>query len=202
LNRSIKTAAQNICEVITVQLSQFLGRLDNEVVMQKVFSFPLVVFALKHFKFSKQFIVEQDLLSSLIQFLDEVKRSNSATKLAMKHVILPMVVNSDNRSSYKQKACLPNVHPKNVVKVVKRRKLMNTYGKFLWILSIHNRRSDKLFLPTKAVILALWSSKTCVNPNRKEMVRKRLAFHVYDIKPAQYLLKTQVLCHNPTFGRM
>jgi hypothetical protein len=65
--------------------------------MQKVFSFLLVVFALNHFKFSKQAIVEQDLLSSLVQSLDEVKRFNIATKLATKHAILTMVVNLANR---------------------------------------------------------------------------------------------------------
>ncbi len=99
--------------------------------MQKVFSFPLVDFALKHFKFSKQVIVEQDLLLGLAQFLDEVKRSNNATKLATKHVILTMIVSSDNSFSCRRKTYLLNVHTRNVVKVVKRQELMNAFGKFL-----------------------------------------------------------------------
>jgi hypothetical protein len=83
--------------------------------MQKVFSFLLVASTLQHFKFPKQ-----DLLSSLVQSLDEMKGSNNATKLETKHVILTMIVSSDNRSSYKQKVCLRNVHLKNVVKAIKR----------------------------------------------------------------------------------
>ncbi len=130
--------------------------------MQKVFSFLLVASTLQHFKFPKQ-----DLLSSLVQSLDEMKGSNNATKLETKHVILTMIVSSDNRSSYKQKVCLRNVHLKNVVKAIKRWKLMNTFGDFLWTLSICSRRLDILSLATKVTILAWWYYETHVSPNCK-----------------------------------
>jgi len=40
------------------------------------------------------------------------------------------------------------------------------------------------------MILVWWSFETHMNPNRKEVVKKHLVLHVYDIKRAQYLLET------------
>jgi hypothetical protein len=57
--------------------------------MQRVLSnLNVVSYALKHFKFSKHGIIEQELISSLVQSLAKVKASNFATKLVIKHAIM------------------------------------------------------------------------------------------------------------------
>jgi hypothetical protein len=91
----------------------------RKVVMQRVLSNPIVVSSVpKHFKFSKQGVAEQRLISDLVQSLTEVKRSNTRAKLAMKHAILMIVVNVNSKPSLRQKALLFNVHPRNMQKVV------------------------------------------------------------------------------------
>jgi hypothetical protein len=88
--------------------------------MQRVLTFPLVHSStLKHFKFSRQAIIEQKLFSNLVHSLSKVKKSNNVAKLAVKHAILTAVVSSDkSRSSCRQTTRLLNVHPWNVTKVV------------------------------------------------------------------------------------
>jgi hypothetical protein len=123
-----------------------------------------------------------------------VKGSNSVAKLVMKHAILTTIVNSNKTwSSWRQIARLLNVHPLNVTKAIQHQKLMNSSREFLWTLSIHNKRSNMLSLATKVVVFAWWYFEMCMSSNRKEVVRKHLVSHVYDIKLAQYLLETLVL---------
>jgi hypothetical protein len=52
---------------------------------------------------------------------------------------------------------------------------------------------------TKAIILAWWGSKTCVSPNQKGIVKKRQGPHLYEEKPTQYLMETQVLFKSSQF---
>jgi hypothetical protein len=67
---------------------------------------------------------------------------------------------------------------------------MNNSNGFLWSLSICKIRSDILASETKAIILSWWASKTHMSPNKKEVVRRRLAPKVYEEKPTQYLMET------------
>jgi hypothetical protein len=68
--------------------------------MQRVLSDPIIVSNVpKCFNFSKQGVVEQELLSDLVQNLTEVKRSNIGAKLATKHAILTTIVNANSKSS-------------------------------------------------------------------------------------------------------
>jgi hypothetical protein len=115
LKRAIKRATQSIEQTISDQLALFPEPLARKAIIQRVLSNPIVDFnAQKHFKFSKQGIIEQELLSSLVQSLIEVKASNNATKLAIKHTILIAIMNSTSNTSLRQKTCLLIMHPRNV----------------------------------------------------------------------------------------
>ncbi len=97
----------------------FLGLVARKAMMQRVLSNPIVIYSvLKHFKFSKQGVVKQRLLSCLVQSLTEVKRSNTKAKLATKYAILTVVVNANYKSSLRQKVFLLNVHPRNMQKAI------------------------------------------------------------------------------------
>jgi len=62
LNRDARRAAQTICQTISFQLIVFPKSVVRKVAMKKVLQDPIFVFnALKHFKFSKQGVVEQEL---------------------------------------------------------------------------------------------------------------------------------------------
>lgn len=67
---------------------------------------------------------------------------------------------------------------------------------FVWGVSLDfipmEKRMNELVLITK---VAMWSRRvfeTCMSPNPKEVVRKWMAAHVYNIQPTQYMLETQV----------
>ncbi len=115
LKKTIRRVALCIEQIIYDQLALFLGPLAREAIILRVLSNPIVDSnAPKHFKFSKQGITKQELLSSLVQSLTEVKTSNNATKLAIKHAILITIMNSTSNTSLRQKACLLIMHPRNV----------------------------------------------------------------------------------------
>jgi hypothetical protein len=69
---------------------------------------------------------------------------------------------------------------------------MQSFDSFLWGLSIHNKRSKILAPTTKAIVLSWWASKTHMSPNWKDVVKKILAPHSYEKKPAQYLMEVHV----------
>jgi hypothetical protein len=134
----------------------------RKAVMQRVLLNLIVVSSVpKHFKFSKQGVAEQRLLSDLVQSLTEVKRSNTRVKLATKHVILTVVVSTNSKSSLRQKALLLNVHPRNMHKVVECRKLISLSREFLWTLSIHKQRTNVICRATKEMVLSWWCFETC-----------------------------------------
>jgi hypothetical protein len=109
-----------LSEQFLANLFYSLGRFAREAIIQRVFSNPIFVSnAPNHFKLSKKGIVEQELLSSLVQSLTKVKTSNSATKLATKCAILTTIMSSTPNTSLRQKACLLNVHLRNVFQAVK-----------------------------------------------------------------------------------
>jgi hypothetical protein len=63
--------------------------------MQGVMLNPLVATNIPmSFKFSKESLIEQDVISGFIQSLSEVEYFCFATKLAMKHAITIVVMNS------------------------------------------------------------------------------------------------------------
>jgi hypothetical protein len=45
----------------------------------------------------------------------------------------------------------------------------------------------------KAIVLSWWAVETCMSPNQKEVGRKILGLHLYEKKPTQYLMETQVI---------
>jgi hypothetical protein len=63
------------------------------------------------------------------------------------------VMSSTSKTSYRQKTLLLNVHPRNVSKDVKCRKLMTSFGDFLWSLSMRKSRTNVLCPMTKAIVL-------------------------------------------------
>jgi hypothetical protein len=76
--------------------------------------------------------------------------------------------------------------------VVCHRHLMSSFGEFRWSLLIHKGKSDILSPQAKALVESWWFLETCVSSNWKEVVRRILGPHVYDKKPMDYLMETQV----------
>jgi len=53
------------------------------------------------FKISKESFIEQDVVLGFVQFLNEVEYSCFATKLAMKHAITIVIMNSYTNFSFR-----------------------------------------------------------------------------------------------------
>jgi hypothetical protein len=77
--------------------------------------------------------------------------------------------------------------------VVKHKESMQSSDSFLRGLSICNKRSEILALATKEIVLSWWTPKTHMNPNHKDVVKKKkLAIHSYEWKPTQYVMEMHV----------
>lgn len=137
-------------------------------------------------------IAEREILSGLVQSLEEVKQAKNKVELATKHAILTAVVSSGSSGSIRKKARLLGVHHRNVSAAILRRKKMNSRERFQWVLSVRKVRVDVLSNATKNAVVKWWISETRMSPNRKEVVRKRIGPGDYEEKPTQYLLETQV----------
>lgn len=188
--RQVRRATQSIIRSINSALAIFPGPATKELVMQKVLCSPLVNVVVPE---SKKNLAQQEVINGLVKSLSEVKNPSLAPNLATKHAILTAAISSGCTSSFRQKARVLGVHPRNVHRAVARRKAMESLsGKFMWTLSIRKKRLDTLSAATKAAVLLWWLGETRMSPNRKEVVRKRLEAFVYDEKPTQYLMETQV----------
>lgn len=103
-----------------------------------------------------------------------------------------MWVHIQKVSAFRYKTCLLKMYCKNVSLVVKHWEFMNLFGEFLWILSLWKKRMNELILITKVAMLSQRVFETCMSLNPKEVVRKWMVAHVYNIQPTQYMLETQV----------
>lgn len=137
-------------------------------------------------------IAEKEIMSGLVQSLNEVKQSKSRAQLVTKHAILTAAVGSGRSGSMRKKARLLGVHHRNVSAAISRRCKMDSAEKFHWVLSMRKVRVDVLSTKTKNSVISWWISQTRMSPNRKEVAKKRIGGGLYEEKPAQYLLETQV----------
>jgi hypothetical protein len=69
---------------------------------------------------------------------------------------------------------------------------MRSSNSFLWGLSICNKKLNIVALANKVIVLSWWVSRIHMNPNQKDVIRKKLALHSYDEKPIQYLMEMHV----------
>ena len=131
-------------------------------------------------------------MSGLMQSLDEVKQPKNRAQLVTKHSILTIVVGLGRRGSMRKKARLLGVHHQNVSTAISRRCKMDSTEKFQWVLLLRKVWVDVLNTKTKNFVISWWISQTRMSPNRKEVAKKRIGGGLYEEKPAQYLLETQV----------
>lgn len=138
---------------------------------------------------------ERDIVSGLQKSLGEVKLAKTAAHLATKHAILTAVVSSGSSTSIRSQARALQIHPRNIAKAVVRRSAMESSSVFKWTLSVRKQRSDVLSDCTKVAVALWWTSETRNSPIAKEVVRQRIDISLYNVKPLQYLMETQV-CTN------
>ena len=137
-------------------------------------------------------VAQQEILRGVTVRLDEVRSSNSASKLAIKHAILDASILEHGDSSARQVARVLRIHHRNVSKAVVRREVLHAAGDFLFSLSVRTKRVDGLGLDEKQIIIKWWILETRVSPNKKDVTRKRISASIRDEKPTHYLQETQV----------
>ncbi len=90
------------------------------------------------------------------------------------------------------KVQLLNVHPMNVQMAIECHELMTLFGHFLVFCQMCQPRIDCIVYPTnKKIVLSQWS-KTCMSPNRKQIVRRQLVISCLGHKTIQQLLEMHV----------
>jgi len=84
-------------------------------------------------------------------------------------------MNSSSKNSLRVKVCLLKVHPKNItILAICCKHLMSSAKEIQWSWLIHKGKSDILFPQAKANGEPWWFLGTCVSPNQKEVVRKKI----------------------------
>ena len=146
-------ASKVILDAIKDLLSSFLEALDRQAVMQKVWWDPYTIAnVLKKLKFSKDVVLQGQLLNDVRQSLEEVRCPRSARELATKHAILTAFVTSSYNSLASQMGRLLKVHPRNLSKASTRRSSMESQPQLQWTISKRNLRVDILSTTTKAIV--------------------------------------------------
>jgi hypothetical protein len=112
--------------------------------------------------------------------------ATSAINLATRHTTLTVAVSTKCGSSIWKLAKILGIHAWNIMSVVSQLVAIK-YGDFMWTLSIRKKRSDGLFETIKIIVIQWWAHNTCVNPNRKQITRKRNNCGEWNEKPTHSL---------------
>ena len=139
----------------------------------------------------KEAIAQQEIVAGVTKAIEENKTSHSAITLATKHVLLTAAVSAHNQCSMRGVAKILDVHPRNVILAIARRRVIEDHC-FHWAFTVRRKRSDGISELVKALVITWWAENTRVSPNRKDVARKRIGPGEYDEKATHYLTESQV----------
>ncbi len=121
----------------------------------------------------------------------ETRQCNSNIKLAAKHCILTVTINTW-ASSISGITKVFSVHPTNVSTIITRRILMCDSEALLWSFTMRKKRTNGIPPNILNLIMNWWVIESQVSPNKSEVTRKQLDVGIYDEKPTNFLMETQV----------
>jgi hypothetical protein len=125
-NCEVKKASKVILDTMHNSLSLFSNVAYRQNVMKKVMMDPFTgTNILKKMRFSRDAVVNEDILSFVRQFLSVLRCPRASAELAKKHAILTALISSDETTFVRHYARVLKVHPRNISKAVLRRKRMD-----------------------------------------------------------------------------
>jgi hypothetical protein len=143
--------------------------------MENILDSPLLRLHFPQFHFRPQEArIYARVVQNLKEDLNEVKGVHSAEELAYKGAILNSVVGGGIRvGQISRYSRILGTHHANIRRVVMRRESAVQEGSSLWRFPTRKLRPG-LSENTVELIVAWWTTKTRVSPNKKEMTRNRI----------------------------
>jgi hypothetical protein len=84
------------------------------------------------------------------------------------------------------------VDRRNIKKAIMRRVLMDTQNDFFWTCYEQATRSDVLPDSVRALVIKWWTTESTVSPERKWVLRKRIAVKTFESHPTYFIQISQV----------
>ncbi len=104
LKHEIRRGTKVILQSMKKTLKTFPNIITQEIVMRKVMVDPIVTTLIQNYDtFFKDVIIERELMIGLVQSLSKVKRPYISAQLLTKHAFLITIVNSNSKTSLRQK---------------------------------------------------------------------------------------------------
>jgi hypothetical protein len=135
-------------------------------------------------------------LESFRAGLQSVKTANSKVFLARKGALLDAAV-SEGCDGARSLSRVLQVHPRNIYAAVGRRIGVDLANQFALL---ERRKRAGLTEYVKEKVQLWWTQKTRVNPNKKDVTRKRIGRNKYLEHATHYLTDTQVRMQNLLFN--
>ncbi len=128
----------------------------------------------------------QDLVDGICTSLLETRQCNYNIKIAAKHCILTVAINTW-ASFASGIAKVFGVHHTNVSTKITRRIIMCSNGALLWSLTMKKKIINGIPHSIWSLIVNWWVIKSWVSLNKSELTRKWLKVGIYDEKPTHFL---------------
>ena len=139
--------------------------------------------------------VAYDAIGNLSRRWQQVKGCHSTDDQRTRNVIIPMVLGS-NIVSARQTSLVIGIHRRNVKSgLVRRINLEARTDLAIWAVSGRSRRVNTLASHVIKVVLEYWTCNTRINPNRKDVVRKRIGTRQWTDHSTHHLQESQVSCN-------
>ncbi len=130
------------------------------------------------------------MINGLMSTLGDVKNPCTSIKLAIKHALVIVAINSTKSNmSLREKAHVLGVHQHNVSLIIKCHRCMNSIGIFLWTLFIKKRKIDCLNTVIIIVLQAWWVTKTKISPSKRKVTHKQIGPFQDDEKVTHFLME-------------
>jgi hypothetical protein len=121
------------------------------------------------------------MLNNLSKGWQHIKGCHSKDDQRAQNVVIPMVA-IDSIQNIQQTNLLTRIHYKNFKRGMERRLCLESrMDNALWVFSDKTKRRDSLSSNVKDLVVQFWTKYICVNPNMRDVVRRRLTLKVLGI---------------------
>jgi hypothetical protein len=165
----------------------------QSVILEKTLSHPLLQASLPDYLQDMEALKHNHLVVSNINsgMTSHFTRVRPAQSLLAKDIVCTLA-SSQSIGSSRGLARVLGVDRRNLRKAKVRRVLLDTQTDAFWISCKRAARSDVLSEPVKELVIKWWTEQSTISPERKRVLRKRVAVKKYDCHPTHYIQVSQV----------
>jgi hypothetical protein len=165
----------------------------QSVILEKTLSHPLLQASLPDYLQDMEALKHNHLVVSNINsgMTSHFTGVRPAQSLLAKDIVCTLA-SSQSIGSSRGLARVLGVDRRNLRKAKVRRVLLDTQTDAFWISCKRAARSDVLSKPVKELVIKWWTEQSTISPERKRVLRKRVAVKKYNCHPTHYIQISQV----------